>query len=175
MVIYRPFTTWVNLSTLLCWGRLAHLSWLNYEVGLVAITVITEYCNDSINFKNMKKLKFSKTQKDKAVIRLHSTTFNLIYLRMVCVISDFPFCLYNYLYSYTKCVMCFVYIPFSLFIRIVNFSFVQDSRPLWGKTRRSQEFNLEQISKFPWKIKYVLHVGTSLGFIIVKNGIQDLN
>ena len=32
---------------------------------------------------------------------------------MVCVHSVFTFCLYDFLYSYTKCVLCFVYIPFS--------------------------------------------------------------
>ena len=49
--------------------------------------------------KNMKKLKFSKTQKNKAIIRPYSSNYKLIYLCMVCVLSVLTFCLYNYLYS----------------------------------------------------------------------------
>ena len=43
---------------------------------------------------------------------------------MVCVHSVFTFCLYDFLYSYTKCVLCFVYIPFSPTLYVFNW-FVQ--------------------------------------------------
>ena len=80
----------------------------------------TNICTLHKHYTNTTQNKYSKTQKNKAIIRLYSSNYKLIYMSMVCVLAVFTFCLYNYLYPYTKCVVRFVYIPFSPSVTCTN-------------------------------------------------------